>query len=134
MRRPQAAPDHLRQSHQQLLQLALRACRSREDMRMAVALARWTFEGTALETSEPAEPSLGNRRQHPRKPQLIDAGLEELEWGVDAGAEEAARAGVGYTRKIGEAQAREHGEEVGVIDPLETVSLVEIGRLLRHPD
>src|SRR5260370_13081948 len=130
---PEAAADHLRQPHQQLLELALRARRPRQDMRVAVALAGGTLEGAYLEAAQAPKPGLGDRSLHARETELVRARAQEFDWRMYAGAQKAGGRGLGDSGEVGQPQALEHRHQVRVVDPLQPVALVEVGRLLGHP-
>src|SRR2546428_10482004 len=103
-----------------------------QHMGMAVALARGALERADLKTSQPAKPGVGDPRLHAGRMQLIDAGVQELDWRVDAGAKETARRGFGDAGQIGELQPAERRDQDGVIDALEAVALVLVCGLRCH--
>ena len=101
---------------------------------MAVALAGGALEAAGLETAQTLVPGVGEVGAHSRQSELSRRCMQERERGVNARPPQARGAGFGDAGQVGELQSLEDGLEVGVVDTLQAVSLVEIGRLLRHPD
>src|ERR1700694_871824 len=60
-RGPHYPPAHVRQAHQEFLELGLGAGRPSEDVGMAVALAGGRFEASDLEAAQLPAPASGNR-------------------------------------------------------------------------
>src|SRR5207302_6958094 len=104
-----------------------------EHVRMAVALPGSAFEPPALEPTQSLEPELRHLGMHAREAELLDARPQELQWSAHAGFRQSPRAGFCDARQVGELKALENRDQVRVIDALEPVALVEVGRLLGHP-
>jgi hypothetical protein len=71
---------------------------------------------------------------HPDQPESIGRGTQKLLRCLDARAAKAVGRRVGDSREVGELQPAEHRDEIGVINPLQSVAFVQVGRLLGHPD
>src|SRR6266853_3986199 len=59
---------------------------------------------------------------------------QELERGVDPRELQAAGAGLCDSGQVSELQTPEDRDKVGVVDALEPVAFIQVGRLLGHPD
>src|SRR5207245_7657696 len=85
-----------------LLELALRARRSREHVRVAVALARGTFERPDLESSQPPQPGIGDRSLNAGEEQLLRARAQEVNRSMDARLQQATCGGIGDAGQVGQ--------------------------------
>ena len=131
---PQAAADHIGQAHQQLLEVSLGGGRAGQHVRVAVALARGGLETAGFKATQPQAPAARNVHLHAGEPQPGWRRPQKLNRGLDAGACKASCCGVRDAGQVGELEGLEDGDEVGVIDAPQPVALVEVGRLLGHPD
>ncbi len=101
---------------------------------MAVALARGPLEGADLEPFEPAQPHVRDRSLHARLSEPVCGCGQKFQRRMDSRPEEPASGRLGDAREVGEPEALEDRNEIGVIDPLQAVAFVQVGRLLSHPD